>query len=277
MLASLFAVFLFGIFFLRHDPLSGEETRLTMADVGQGDGFLLETENAAVLIDGGSTDRDDTGDVLANTMLYYGRSRIDAIFLSHDDEDHTSGVISLLQSGQVSVGRIYLPDTKKKTTEFSEVRKAAEAAGIPVLYLSAGDRITLDRLTFEVLWPGPSAEESGNDTSMVLSVHSPETSLLFTGDISSSSEAAIGSLKAHDFLKVPHHGSAYSSSSAFLKRVSPRFSLVSYGKYNTYGHPSLETLTRLEEAKSRAFLSGRDGAVSFRIAPDGENVTFASR
>ena len=276
-LASLFAVFLFGILFLRHDPLSREETRLTMADVGQGDGFLLETEDAVVVIDGGSTDREDVGDVLSNTLFYYGRSRIDAVFLSHDDEDHTSGVVSILRSGRFSVGRIYLPDTKNKKSEFTAVRKAAEEAGIPVRYLSAGDKITLDRLTFEVLWPGPSAAESGNDTSMVLSVRCPETSVLFTGDISASSEAAIGSVKAHDYLKVPHHGSAYSSSAAFLKRVSPRIALVSYGKYNTYGHPASETLARLEEAKSMAFLSGRDGAVSFRIAPDGENVTFASR
>ena len=269
------AVFLFGTLFLHVKKPAGDEIRLTMADVGQGDGFILESSGTVVTIDGGSTDRDDAGEILQNTLHYYGRSRIDAAFISHDDRDHYSAVSELLKRNEIRIDRIYLPFTKKRANEFTEIRSAALSAGVPVYYLKAGDRVDMGPFSFDVLWPLSGAEESGNDTSLVLSVHAGSTSYLFMGDVSEETERKL-TVGRHGFLKVAHHGSKFSSSERFLEKVSPEIAFISYGQYNTYGHPAPETVSRVLKETDVLFLSGRDGAVSVLSGPGRGAVLYAS-
>ena len=62
-------------------------------------------------------------------------------------------------------------------------------------------------------------------------------------------------------LKVPHHGSKYSSSEAFLKSVDCDIAIISAGENNLYGHPHKETLERLEEAGCKVYRTDKDGAI----------------
>ena len=276
-LLSLVLIFIFGIIFLRAEKPGQEETRLTMADVGQGDGFILESSDAAVLIDGGSTDREDVGEILLNSLSFYGRRKVDAVFLSHDDRDHYSGVLSLIRSGRMEICRIFLPLTKARADEFSEIRAAADDNDIPVEYLKAGDLVDIGPFSFEVLWPAEGTSSSGNDTSLVLSVQDGRTSFLFTGDIPEETEGILlPFIKRHDYLKVAHHGSKYSSSERFLERVAPLASFISYGKYNAYGHPAKETLNRLDSVSGTCYLSGRDGAAALLISEEKASVSLAA-
>ena len=94
---------------------------------------------------------------------------------------------------------------------------------------------------------------------------------LFTGDIGEETEKKLlPVLSDVDFLKVGHHGSGYSSSQAFLDKIKPEVSIISCSKSNTYGHPSPETIKRLEKSGSRVEYTMKSGAVT--VFTDGKNM-----
>ncbi len=105
-----------------------------------------------------------------------------------------------------------------------------------------------------------------NENSMVLLVSYVNFRMLFTGDISSSVEASLlEELPDCDILKIPHHGSRFSSSESFLQTVNPQFALISAGRNNSYGHPHQETLDRLQEQGIRSLCTDKCGAIEFSI------------
>ena len=91
---------------------------------------------------------------------------------------------------------------------------------------------------------------------------------LFTGDVGLETEEMLvseGLVSDVDVLKVSHHGSRYASGNDFLAMTRPELSVISVGKYNLYGHPSPETVERLEKAGSKVLRTDKDGAVIFRF------------
>lgn len=85
--------------------------------------------------------------------------------------------------------------------------------------------------------------------------------MLLTGDISEKEEKLLKTVPKLDVLKVAHHGSKYSSSEEFLKRVNPDFAIISCGEGNTYGHPHIEALERFRAINSKVFITMDSGAV----------------
>ena len=133
--------------------------------------------------------------------------------------------------------------------------------------VSAGERIVLsDSVYLEALYPAE-ATGGGNDDSLVLMLHiegNEETKILFTGDIGFPSEELMvesGVDLDCDILKVAHHGSKYSSSREFIDACSPSVAVISVGRSNFYGHPSPETVERLENYGCEVFRTDDEGAV----------------
>ena len=96
-------------------------------------------------------------------------------------------------------------------------------------------------------------------------------SALFTGDIGAATEAALAEkydLRA-DILKVPHHGSKFSSSAAFLRDVAPAVAVVEVGK-NSYGHPTASALDRLALVGAQIFRTDEQGTI--KIVPAAESL-----
>ena len=81
---------------------------------------------------------------------------------------------------------------------------------------------------------------------------------------------AQGALHA-DLLKVGHHGSKTSTTSAFLQAVSPSYAAISVGRHNYYGHPKIETLEKLENSHTYTYRTDLLGASTFYL--DGKHVT----
>ena len=108
---------------------------------------------------------------------------------------------------------------------------------------------------------------------MVMELSFGEFQMLFTGDIGAETEKkllASGQLEKIDCLKVGHHGSRYSSSEEFLRKLAPGISIISCSATNTYGHPSPETVKRLEEAGSLVEYTMKSGAVT--VETDGKKL-----
>jgi beta-lactamase superfamily II metal-dependent hydrolase len=124
-----------------------------------------------------------------------------------------------------------------------------------------------------VLGPGPEAFASGetNNESLVLKLSWRNVSFLLTGDIEAEAEEALldsaADLRA-TVLKVAHHGSATSTSAAFLEAVQPAVAVVSVGANNPYGHPAPAVMSRLDESLVlRTDLHG-----TIELSTDGERL-----
>ena len=136
---------------------------------------------------------------------------------------------------------------------------------------------TDDGVTFRFYGPSLPYISGGrndiNDNSLVFRLEYKSFRMLFTGDAGETEERrllASGADLRAAVLKVGHHGSAYGTTDAFVRAVSPRVAIVSVGRHNLFGHPSPDTVARLEVAGAVIFRTDRDGAVT--ITTDGENV-----
>lgn len=246
-------------------------------DVGQGDCVFIQTKNISILSDCGSSQDSRAGEKrLLPFLQSRGITKLDYVFVSHADQDHINGIRWLLNSScDIEVGCLVMPEAGKGRTEYEELELAASEQGAEVRYWKRGDRLVTGNFSVTCLYPEPGTDEAEkNAHSLVLSVRWKEFGALLTGDIGFREETLLTSYRkaesqlSSSVLKAAHHGSGESSSQSFLDAVSPSVYIISYGKGNPYGHPSPETVKRMEEAGGMIWSTADSGAV--RIYTDGE-------
>lgn len=271
------------------------ELRITVLDVGQGDGILVESGKFACLIDGGSSSEGKVWQYrIGSALKYYGIRKLDAVFLSHGDWDHISGIQEFLEGyeenflgsnvGDVTACRLIFPDTGYADEKLDALRAAASGYAIPTGRLKAGGEVRAGDLKLRCLSPSPEwSVGDGNADSMVLLLEFGEFSALFTGDLEKDGEADFlrryaDRLGQITLLKVGHHGSKNGTSEALLNAFSPRICVISCGKKNRYGHPAEELLERLKKSGAALFRTDRDGAVTvcIRNAHGSQEVTVCT-
>lgn len=247
--------------------------RVVFADVGQGDCCLIMTPEKTCLIDAGTYDEGSS--TVSDLLDYYGVYQVDICVMSHWDVDHAGGIAALCDQGRTkTILTSYVPDSSVADKDVKEFLLSTALSGSDnSAFLSqlqgiyAGDRVYLsDAVYFDVLYPS-SSFGGGNDASLVLMLHvngSEDTSILFTGDIGTSTELELlesGTDLDCDILKVAHHGSKYSSSYDFIEACSPDAAVISVGAHNFYGHPAPDTLDRLNSYGCEVFRTDEEGAV----------------
>lgn len=277
---KIFLVFLLGanilaFLFLRQVTPSNE-MRVYFFDIGQGDSMLVETANRRqILIDGGPSNA--VIQKLGATLPFFDRT-IDMLVLTHTDADHITGVVEVLRRYKVkAVLDTGIQCSSGECAAYqSELQSELQKGGIRII-AQLGQRIVLDEQTaLTVLHPLDSfyqkSTSSPNETSIVLSLDIGQHSLLFTGDIGERTEEKLvlaGLNLDADILKVPHHGSRYSSSELFLNAITPQIAIVSAGSNNRYGHPTVEILERLENIGAQVYRTDVQGDIVLHARPDG--------
>lgn len=235
------------------------ELEVYFFDVGQGDAIFIEFQDGRqILIDGGPNDK--VVEKLNQVMPFWDRS-IDIVVATHNEADHISGLVSVLEHYDVET--IIWNGVEANTKIFLEFEEAMAREKAKIVEGKCCMRFNLsDEAFFEVLYPfnmpgsDPSVAGSDpkklkqNELSLVIRLVYGDDSFLFTGDIERQSEYEI--LKAafnveSDILKVAHHGSKTSSSELFLEKVNPRVAVISSGRSNPYGHPHDAILQRFEK------------------------------
>ncbi|MCI0345277.1 MAG: competence protein ComEC family protein [Chloroflexi bacterium] len=246
--------------------------RVTVLDVGQGDAILVEGGAGGRLLVDGGPDPDRLLVALDERLPPWDR-RIDVVVLTHPHEDHVAGLAGLL--ARYRVGRVFEPGMNGPGPGYAAWRAAIARLGRQVGTLAAGDRLRIDAIRLEVLWPirgdVPLEPADGgtaiNNVSIVLLGEVAGRRFLLTGDVEEGVDPALlaEGLPSLDLLKVAHHGSKTASTDAFLEAVQPRVTIVSAGTRNPYGHPAPATIARLEATGARVYRTDRNGSVEVSL------------
>ncbi len=260
----------------------GSDLTVVYADVGQGDGIFIQCGDIDMFIDGGSSSVTSVGTYrIEPLLLYYGVTDVDLWFLTHPDSDHTSGFLEVVEdsadAGATRISSLVINTASADSEEWDEIKTAIEEKGISLQLIEAGMALSAGELSIECLYPTESETFTDvNDLCTVLNITYGSVSFLMTGDISSDVETVLCERYADNpeklactVLKVPHHGSKYSSSEEFLDFINATYAVISCGK-NTYGHPSDEAIERIENAGASIFCTLYDGAVI--LGCDGEKL-----
>lgn len=259
-------------------------------DVGQGDAALLTTpDGRTLLVDAGPRSPVfDAGErIVVPHLEYAGIDRIDVAVVTHPDSDHLGGLPAVLR--HVPVNLVLHSGQASGSELFNESRRVMDSLDVSHRAVTSGDVIDLgDHVSVEVLAP-PTPDDRArldgeNDASVVLRVQYGDTRILLTGDIERGGEHWLaqryGSTLASDIVKVAHHGSLTSSTPALLAEVTAdslrsAAAVVSAGRYNRFGHPAPEVLSRWQSRGSLVLRTDRLGAIRFET--DGRCLRFFTR
>ncbi len=233
--------------------------RIWVLDVGQGLSVLVRTRDHALVYDTGArypSGFDLGGAVVLPAIHALGIGRLDALLISHGDNDHAGGATAVVAA---------FPQARRLAGDPARMH-------VSMAQCVAGQAWQWDGVRFRVLSPGPGGGDRDNDSSCVLLVEGRGGRVLLTGDISSKVEpAVVAALDAGPppVLLVPHHGSKTSSSAAFIAALRPPLALVSAGWRNRFGHPRPAVVARYADAEVPLFNTAVQGALEVDFPADG--------
>ncbi|MHB2017102.1 MAG: ComEC/Rec2 family competence protein [Candidatus Xenobia bacterium] len=256
-----------------HAPPHGMLT-VTFLDVGQGDAAWIDLpDGGGILIDAGPCEPDGSfsaGErVVAPFLLRHGVARIPLAVMTHPHLDHYGGfpaladlvpLDDLVECGLPGNGPVWDALRAPRCERWR-----------------AGQRMRWGEVEFTVLHPGPVLSPSPNNASIVLKMAWRQVSFLFAGDAEAPAEdemlARDPDALAATVLKVPHHGSATSSTAPFLAAVHPQVAVVSVARENRFGLPDPATMARLSAMVPHLYRTDVDGGVV--VSSDGKRLTVA--
>ncbi len=244
-------------------------------DVGQADSIFVRFPNGkTMLIDGGNP---DDGEYIIDFLHKNNVKKLDFLVATHPHSDHIGGLPEIIEN--IGSIKYYMPAVSHNTLVFEKTLSAIKATGGKITTAKNGVVITegvVNNTNFkaEIIAPCSTDYKELNNYSAVIMLSYGNKKFLLTGDAETVSENEItASLKA-DVLKVGHHGSQTSTGDAFLKKVNPKFALISVGKDNTYGLPDSSVLKKLEKANCTVYRTDTNGTLT--VITDGTTLLVES-
>ena len=250
-------------------PAEGGSLQVHFIDVGQADAALVICDGHYMLIDGGNA---EDSDLVYSYLERHGAKNLDYMVASHAHEDHIGGLSGALNYAKVDTA--LCPVTEYSSKVFQNMVKYLEQQGKSLTVPAPGDKFDLGSARVEILGPVQEYDDT-NNTSIVLRIDYGETSFLFTGDMETGAEKDLlesGADVRATVLKAGHHGSDTSTGYQFLREVSPRYTVISVGEGNKYGHPSDEVLSRFRDAGTEVYRTDMQGHII--AESNGDTITF---
>jgi len=246
--------------------------RITVLAVGAGQCCVVETpDGRTILLDAGSaTLADPVRKCIAPFLRNRGISSVDELWLSHGDYDHLSAAAELI--------RAYDVERVVTSTEFERhagdppaeaLLEMVPRSGVRLDRLRRDEHVTLGRgVTLDVLWPPARSALDSNNSGLVLKLSFARRTILFPADIQQPAQLEL--LKSRDGLRcdvlvAPHHGSAETSTGAFVAAADPLYIVSSNDRTLSQKQRAFE-----RQVAGRSLLrTNRCGAVTIVIEPDG--------
>ncbi len=252
-------------------PASGDEVKVVVLDVGQGDSILIVTpENKTALVDAGEP---GDGKVILAALKKYGVDHIDLFVATHSHADHIGAADEVIKA--IPVAHVLYSGVPNTTKNYEEFLKAVDEKKIDLVRAAPGQEFKLGggaRLLVlapvEPLFKKEDLRAGGNEpnaNSVVTRLDYGSFSMLLTGDAEEQTERErlikSGANIRANVLKVGHHGSKYATSEDFIKRGEFKYAVISAGLDNRYGHPSQEVLDRLKAAGIKVYRTDFQGDI----------------
>jgi beta-lactamase superfamily II metal-dependent hydrolase len=285
---NLLTYFLLAIFSLGYTAWSSYQSekvekgsgflKFVVLDIGQGDALYIESPTGKqVLVDGGPNN--NLARALPRVVSQYDK-HIDLLVVTNPDFDHYGGFIKLLDKYKVDA--VLEPGTFNKYPAYTVLENKITEKQIPKMLARKGQVIDLGGgAHLDVIFPDRDVSEmSSNDGSIVMKLVYGDTSVLLQGDSTAKIEQYLRdsvsstTLQA-TILKAGHHGSRTSSTLGYVKIVNPKWTVISSGKNNDYGHPHKETLETMKELGIPTYDTCNNGDLVF--ISDGKNFTFENK
>ena len=257
----LFFLVIVSLFFWIHNVRGSVVSRSSVYffDIGQGDSALLTTDKGVnILIDGGSSIYR-----VSEILMKMRMDKVDFIILSHPHADHIGGLFGVVK--RLKVGEVissdypesylfnkFIDEIREKEIHWREVKKEG--------------KIIINREIELFLYPLDLNDGNLNNSSLLVKVDYPQNSILFTGDAEKEALDSLGDFPYRaDILKVPHHGGYDALNTDFLKKVKPKFALISVGEDNPFNHPSKLVIQELEKIGAKVLRTDIDKTVVFYL------------
>lgn len=265
-----YLVFLINlIIIIKIIPFFNTFANIIFLDVSQGDSMLYITKNQSkvYMFDTGGIRNKSVSD---NSLMYLkslGISKIDYLILTHGDFDHCGDAKNVINKFKVK--NVIFNNDGFKPLEKNIINILNKKN---ILYYKSKD-VILPNITFlnTMLY------DNENDNSIVTLINESGLRFLLMGDAGKDAENAIMNkyiLKDITILKVGHHGSITSSTKTFINYIKPKFSIISVGKKNRFGHPNKEVLNNLKQSK--VYRTDQDGSIMFKIKNDKLKIKICS-
>ena len=266
-------ILLIFIFILYIKPYFNKNTYIYFIDVGQGDLELIVTENnESILIDTGGKlsykteswkQRNKEFNLMSSSVIPFiksiGLKKIDYLIITHGDYDHMGESINLVNNFKVDKVIFNCGEFNELELDLIKVLNKKK-----ISYYSCIKELSIDDNKLYFLNNKDYGNE--NDNSSVIYTELNNHKFLFMGDAGVEVEEDLiekYNLRNIDVLKVGHHGSKTSSSKEFIDSIVPKYSIISVGKNNRYGHPNKEVLNNLENSK--IYRTDQDGSIMFKL------------
>ncbi len=245
-------------------PSPENEFNISILKTGQADAIILKTKYHTAVIDCGE---EDDGDEVVEHLADTGTENIDYLFITHFDKDHVGGASEVLNGFKAN--KIIMPDYIGTSDEYYTFTSTLREKKITPTLLSEEITLTLDDVLFRV-YPAQrnSYKEPDNDHSLVISVTHGENKFLFAGDAEKDrlSELSKQLDLDHDFLKLPHHGNYNKETTAFLKGVTPSYTVICDSDKNPAENKTIKAL----EAVGSKIYHTKDGDI--KATSDGKLI-----
>ena len=247
---------------------SDSHFQITFIDVGQGDSALVECDDHYMLIDAGDTNK---GEKVYKVLSDKNITSLDYLIISHMHSDHVGGLKELLDHN-INFGRV-LSNADQGSTQIAQeiIDLLKSQISIP----QVDDKFSIGSASFEVV----DVDSTDENDSLVIMLTYGKNEFMFTGDIEYKGQHKIAEKYINkkdysiDLIKMPHHGSADSSSlNGLISALMPKCAVISCGAGNIYGHPHRETLDLLNQAGVDCYRTDINGNII--VSSDGKNLTI---
>lgn len=242
------------------------ELNIHVLNVGTADCILIEGENFCYMIDGGTP---DYSEYISTYVQSRGITELDAIFITHPDYDHYSGITEVITD--IDVGMIYVTDAESDNSAYERFVETVNKENISFTIAEKGDIFVNGSFIMEVVAPVDYYDDT-NNMSLVIRLDYNNFSMLLTGDAEEyeledlmNSDADIDC----DLLKVSHHGSYNGTSYELLEAVTPDFAVISTDPAD-YDFPDQVVIDLLEEFGVEYYRTDLDNTVIFSTDGNGE-------
>ena len=228
-------------------------------DVGQGDSSLIIYNDIVVMNDTGGSSNYNVSSGCIKLLKSLGYSHIDYLILTHGDFDHMGDSIYLINNYKVK--NVVLNNDSFNELETNLIKELKKKK---IKYYQNVEKIPISNNIITIL--NTKEYDNENDNSNVIYIELNNYKFMFMGDAGVDKEKDIlerYNISNIDVLKVGHHGSKTSSSKSFINKINPKYSIISVGKNNRYGHPNKEVLNNLDHSK--IYRTDEDGSIMFKI------------